>query len=472
MKNVMRRIGRWLSAQEKSDAQIIAAAPTYPTMVKNWLVFGGIVLVFFAVSHAFFLPAEIRFPLAAVAAVSGGTLLLLRLAFMIGLLPYRYIVDAMLVIAGLVWLNAALRLWMGGEPMQATNLGMLTIAAGILMLRLDAYAVLCVACAAAWVAAFLVAPSGADGALWFHYSLFMVQAFVISGLAFHWRRNALLRQVEFEQERKRARSSEHLSLLAAQSKAIEAERNLRRALDADAAKSMFLANMSHELRTPLNSVVGFAQLLKDRPEIAAQPGRVHEYAECIHSSGTHLLGLINQILDLSRANAGGMSLNETRVDVGDTASEITRLLSPQAAEAKVGLHAHAASGQHIIRGDDLRIRQIVTNLVANAVKFTPAGGRVDVSVGRDGSGLVLEVRDTGIGIAMQDVGRVFEPFVQADGGMNKRHQGTGLGLAITRRLVELHGGTISVKSAPGEGSVFTVRFPVERIEDVPMRSVG
>jgi signal transduction histidine kinase len=136
------------------------------------------------------------------------------------------------------------------------------------------------------------------------------------------------------------------------------------------------------------------------------------------------------------------------------------------------LHAHAASGQHIIRGDDLRIRQIVTNLVANAVKFTPAGGRVDVSVGRDGSGLVLEVRDTGIGIAMQDVGRVFEPFVQADGGMNKRHQGTGLGLAITRRLVELHGGTISVKSAPGEGSVFTVRFPVERIEDVPMRSVG
>ena len=117
----------------------------------------------------------------------------------------------------------------------------------------------------------------------------------------------------------------------------------------------------------------------------------------------------------------------------------------------------------------MRVRQIVTNLVANALKFTPAGGRVDVSVGCDGSGLLLEVRDTGVGIAVQDIARLFEPFVQADGGITKRHQGTGLGLAITRKLVELHGGTISVKSVLGEGSTFLVRFPVERIETVAQR---
>jgi signal transduction histidine kinase len=149
--------------------------------------------------------------------------------------------------------------------------------------------------------------------------------------------------------------------------------------------------------------------------------------------------------------------------------EITRLLSPQAAEAKVGLHAHVGSGQFVIRADDLRIRQIITNLVANALKFTPAGGTVDVSVGYDGSGLTLEVRDTGVGIAMQDINRVFEPFVQVDGGFSKTHQGTGLGLAITRKLVELHGGTIGVKSVLGEGSVFLVRFPVSRVETIPHR---
>ncbi|MFN9163635.1 MAG: ATP-binding protein [Alphaproteobacteria bacterium] len=462
----------WLQARDSEEAELISALPAFPGMAKSSLLIGGIVFAILGVAHLFVLQPPLVVPLAALAFGSSALMLGARLAFWTGFLPFSLIRCGVFLACVMGWLNSTVHLWLTGDPMQLTNLAVVAVLAGAILLDREQFVAIYVASVCSWLTALLSATGGVQSGEWLHFSIFLGEAMLLGTVLFFWRRRDLLLHISLRKERERSRSSEHLSLLAAQSKAIEAERNLRRALEADASKSMFLANMSHELRTPLNSVVGFAQLLKDRPEIAAQPGRVHEYAECIHSSGTHLLELINQILDLSRANAGGMSLNETRVDVGDTAIEITRLLSPQAAQAKVGLHVHAAPRQHVIRGDDLRIRQILTNLVANAVKFTPAGGRVDVSVGRDGSGLVLEVRDTGFGIAMQDIGRVFEPFVQADGAMSRRHQGTGLGLAITRRLVELHGGAISVKSAPGEGSVFTVRFPVERIEDVPMRSAS
>ena len=459
----------WLSAQLRRDAHLVTAVPSHAGTIKGWLAFGIVLYAGLGVLHIVTLPDPIKWNMFWLAAASVVFLSAFRIGLWSGLLSYKLLGHALLVLGVVTWLNSSVHLWLTGDPMQATNLAIVVIGAGVVLLRFYEYAAIAVACAATWIVAVLTADNLFFGVGWTHFSIFMLEAFLFSGVAFFLRRNALFRNIDLDRERKSARSNEHLSLLAAQSKAIEAERNLRRALEADASKSMFLANMSHELRTPLNSVVGFAQLLKDRPEIAARPELVREYAECIQTSGSHLLGLINQILDLSRANAGGIHLNETRVDVADTVIEITRLLSPQAAEAKVGLFAHANSGQFVIRADDLRIRQIVTNLVANALKFTPAGGRVDVSVGCDGSGLLLEVRDTGVGIAVQDITRLFEPFVQADGGTTKRHQGTGLGLAITRKLVELHGGSINVKSVLGEGSVFLVRFPVERIETVAQR---
>ena len=459
----------WLSAQLKRDAELASIVPSYSDTVKTWLVGVALLYAGLAVLHAVVLPDAIRLPMLWLASGSAAVLIGLRFALWSGILNHRYVVHALFAIGVVAWVNSTAHLWLTQEPMQATNLAIIVIAAGVVLLRWYEYVAITLACCITWVAMLASTSALHTDPAWLHFSIFLVQAVVFSAAAFAWRRTTLFKTYELNRERRTARANEHLSLLAAQSKAIEAERNLRRALEADASKSMFLANMSHELRTPLNSVVGFAQLLKDRPEIAARPDLVREYAECIQTSGSHLLGLINQILDLSRANAGGIHLNETRVDVADTVIEITRLLSPQAAEAKVGLFAHAGSGQFVIRADDLRIRQIVTNLVANALKFTPAGGRVDVSVGCDGSGLLLEVRDTGVGIAVQDIARLFEPFVQADGGPTKRHQGTGLGLAITRKLVELHGGTISVKSVLGEGSVFLVRFPVERIETVAQR---
>lgn len=459
----------WLSAQLKRDAELTSAVPFFSDAVKTWLVFAACMFTVLAVMHLFLLPEPVRWPMVWLASASALFLMTFRIGLWSGYLPYRHVVHAPFVIGVVTWVNCTAHLWLSGEPMQATNLAIVIMAAGVVLLRWVEFVAIASACIVSWVAALAASQTLLADPAWLHFSIFLLESLLFASIAFYWRRHTLQRNLQLNGERRTARENEHLSLLAAQSKAIEAERNLRRALEADASKSMFLANMSHELRTPLNSVVGFAQLLRDRPEIAERPELVRDYAECIQSSGSHLLGLINQILDLSRANAGGIQLNESRVDIADMIVEITRLLSPQAAEAKVGLLAHTGSGQFVIRADDLRIRQIITNLVANALKFTPAGGRVDVSVGCDGSGLTLEVRDTGVGIAIQDVARVFEPFVQADGGFSKSHQGTGLGLAITRKLVELHGGTISVKSVLGEGSVFLVRFPVSRVETVPQR---
>jgi signal transduction histidine kinase len=459
----------WLSTQLKRDAELTSAVPFFSDAVKTWLVFAACMFSVLAVMHLLLLPEAVRWPMFWLASVSAAFLMMFRVALWSGYLSYRYVVHALFVIGVVTWVNCTAHLWLSGEPMQATNLAIVIMAAGVVLLRWLEYAAIASACIISWVATLVSSATLLADPAWLHFSIFLLESLLFASIAFYWRRHTLQRNLQLNRERRTARENEHLSLLAAQSKAIEAERNLRRALEADASKSMFLANMSHELRTPLNSVVGFAQLLRDRPEIAARPDLVHDYADCIQTSGSHLLGLINQILDLSRANAGGIRLNESRVDIAEMILEITRLLSPQAAEAKVGLHAHAGSGQYVIRADDLRIRQIITNLVANALKFTPAGGRVDVSVGYDGSGLTLEVRDTGVGIAMQDMARVFEPFVQADGGFSKAHQGTGLGLAITRKLVELHGGTIGVKSVLGEGSVFLVRFPVSRVETIPHR---
>jgi signal transduction histidine kinase len=346
--------------------------------------------------------------------------------------------------------------------LQSTNLAILVIASAFVLLDWLEFGAVVVASFLAWGAAFSLAPSSGSDQHWVHYGLHLFEAMGFAAAIQYWKMLTLVRNFKLRQEQGHLRHAEHQSLLAAQAKAIEAERNLRRALEADTAKSMFLANMSHELRTPLNSVVGFAELLRDRGTIASNPVLVAEYAACIHTSGEHLLGLINQILDFSRANAGVIKLTETDVDVCETVHEISRLLSPQAAEAGVELNVSCPTGPVILFADDLRLRQVVTNLLANAIKFTPKDGRVHAAVRMDQGGCVIEIRDTGIGIAAPDQGRVFEPFVQAESGLAKTHQGTGLGLPISKKLVELHGGTIALKSALGEGTTVTVRFPAER----------
>ncbi|MEQ1865303.1 MAG: ATP-binding protein, partial [Micropepsaceae bacterium] len=231
---------------------------------------------------------------------------------------------------------------------------------------------------------------------------------------------------------------------------------------ANQAKSSFVANMSHELRTPLNAIIGFSEILVSADEELSFARRV-EYATDINSAGTHLLNVINDILDISRIAAGKVTLDEERVSVSDLMDAAHRMVRPRAEATGVLVHAHASPALPNLFADRRSILQVVLNLASNAVKFTEAGGRVDLSaqLGADG-GVEIVIRDTGIGMSAEDIARVGEPFLQADGRLARKFEGTGLGLAIAKRLTELHGGRLEFKSAPGKGTTATIHLPSAR----------
>ena len=226
-------------------------------------------------------------------------------------------------------------------------------------------------------------------------------------------------------------------------------------------KSEFLANMSHELRTPLNAIIGFSEVLLER-----MFGEINEkqddYLKDIHSSGKHLLSLINDILDLSKVEAGRMELEPATFDVPTAIGNAMTLVRERAQRHGIALSLDVADGVEEIVADERKFKQILLNLLTNAVKFTPDGGRVAVLARRAGDLLEVAVRDTGIGIAKDDQEAVFEEFRQVGRNYTNKQEGTGLGLALTRRFVELHGGTIRLESEPGRGSTFTFTIPLSR----------
>ena len=226
---------------------------------------------------------------------------------------------------------------------------------------------------------------------------------------------------------------------------------------ASQAKSDFLAGMSHELRTPLNAIIGFSDLMRaelpdgDRRSVPA------EWVEHVHNSGRHLLGLINDVLDLAKVEAGRLELNLDAIAVEAAVGEVVTTLRPLT--DRKGLQVYLEVPSHAtVRADPLRLRQILDNLLSNAIKFTPDGGTIAITATPALDDVSITVADTGVGIAPEDQERVFEEFQQV-GPAAQRRAGTGLGLALARRLVEAHGGTIALKSALGEGSRFTVRLP-------------
>jgi signal transduction histidine kinase len=243
---------------------------------------------------------------------------------------------------------------------------------------------------------------------------------------------------------------------------------------ANRAKTSFLANMSHELRTPLNAIIGFSEMMA-RQLFGPLPNRQYqEYAQDIHDSGTHLLDIINTILDLSKVEAGAVKLIESEISILDMVQRLERLFRERANNAAVLLSHSFADGapRHLI-ADDRLVRQCLSNLLSNALKFTPAGGSVTVIIDRaaDG-GLSISVRDTGIGIAPQDIVTALEPFGQIDSSLSRKYQGTGLGLPIVKSYVELHGGRLGIVSRPGEGTTVTLHFPISRILPVAPAAVG
>ena len=229
---------------------------------------------------------------------------------------------------------------------------------------------------------------------------------------------------------------------------------------ASAAKSSFLANMSHELRTPLNAIIGFSDVLL-QGIFGGLNERQRDYLSDIRGSGAHQLALINDLLDLSKVEAGRLELDIAAVSVADTIATGLTLVRERAASHGIALDSVVAAELPLIQADGRKLRQIVVNLLTNAVKFTPAGGQVTASAGQRDGDIVIAVSDTGVGIAPADQARIFQEFEQARNG-RASEEGTGLGLALSKKLVELHGGQIWVESELGRGSTFTFTIPIAR----------
>jgi two-component system cell cycle sensor histidine kinase PleC len=236
------------------------------------------------------------------------------------------------------------------------------------------------------------------------------------------------------------------------------------AQDASRAKSEFIANMSHELRTPLNAVIGFSEIIKDQVLGPVGNERYAEYATDIHQSGTHLLAIINDILDLARVESGKIDLSDQIVRLPEILSFLAALMSESVERAGVTLSIDVPQELPALRADERALKQMLINLLSNSVKFTPIGGEVRVTahIAPDGD-LIIQVKDTGIGISSEDLPRVMEPFGQVEGALSRRHQGTGLGLSLTRSMARQHGGELVLESRLGQGTIATIRLPGERL---------
>lgn len=255
-------------------------------------------------------------------------------------------------------------------------------------------------------------------------------------------------------------------------KAEEALINAKTAAEvANRTKSEFLTNMSHELKTPLNSIIGFSDLLK---EGVAGPlnEKQSRYAQFISSSGKNLLNCINDILEFSKAEAREGELNLEEISVDESINKVISTILPQINKRNILLNYNSENRTLCISADENKFRQIVYHLLNNAVKFTPAGGSIEISSKQEGDLVIITVKDTGIGMAEGDLNKIFDPFVQIESSLSRNFEGTGLGLTLVKRHVEMHGGSISVESKTGEGSSFKIELPVNRqktADPIPQR---
>jgi len=240
---------------------------------------------------------------------------------------------------------------------------------------------------------------------------------------------------------------------------------------ANRAKSLFLANMSHELRTPLNAIIGFGEMM--HREIMGPIGvpAYKEYAKHIHESGMHLLSLVEEMLDLSKVEAGTLQIERVSTVPGTLFAESLMMLRSTAAAAQVEIAVETdPSGWPVLEGDPVKLKQVFVNLIGNAIKFTEPGGHVAISSETDETALRVRIRDTGIGIRAEDIPLVVQPFYRVNSVLDSRHQGAGLGLPFAKSVVELHGGTLAIESEVGHGTTVTISLPLPRRSDPPARS--
>jgi len=243
-----------------------------------------------------------------------------------------------------------------------------------------------------------------------------------------------------------------------------------RAEEANAAKSKFLANMSHELRTPLNAIIGFSEIMESGMFGPLGAEKYIEYSRDIRESGEYLLDVINDILDMSKIEAGGIRLSLEAVELDSLLADCIRVVSTRASEKRLAIKAEVEAGIHL-NADRRALKQIALNLLSNAVKFTPDGGAVTVQGRLRGGAVIIGIKDNGIGIPRQALQKLGRPFEQVESQLTKRHQGSGLGLAIAKSLVELHGGGMRIRSRLGRGTLVMVRLPANALAAMPIERI-
>ena len=411
----------------------------------------------FALGHPVFIGGTVGGVLALVSAASGLLLLGLRAGWarLSRRAPWPHALGA--AVAGLVLANILLHLVLTDDPTQSTNVLLLLLGAGALMLSTPWYAAVTGTTLAGWgLAVWTTLPHPQLP----HYGFAVVSAAAL-GAALHrvrrqsaWRgqyerllgrelRGALARSLKTEARTRAALEDSNAALEKAVAEAEEMNR----------LQAAFLADMSHEIRTPLTSIIGFAEVLDDQAS-----GQAARFTRLILESSRRLLDTLNSVLDLSKLNREEVRLEPERTDVGTEIRDTVRLFRTQAEAAGVSL---AVEGPDTIPAtlDPSALHRCCSNLVSNAIKYTGEGGSVTVRARAEGDTVVVTVADTGVGIDPAFRETLFEPFEQSDEGARRNEGGTGLGLAITQRLVSLMGGAIEVESTPGEGSVFTVRLP-------------
>ena len=263
--------------------------------------------------------------------------------------------------------------------------------------------------------------------------------------------------MEIEEKLRDAKENLELKVTERTAQLLEAK---ERAESVARLKSEFLANMSHELRTPLNGVIGFSEMLVDEKAGPLNP-KQKEYLTDVLNSARHLLQLINDVLDLAKIEAGKSELIPENFPLANAIGEVCAVVKGISQKKRVILNWSVAPELGSVTLDQKKFKQICYNLLSNAVKFTDAGGSVDIrALGREDACFEVQVTDTGIGIKEEDMQRLFRDFEQLEAGAGRRYGGTGLGLALTKKLVEAHGGTITVESEPGRGSTFSVILPI------------
>jgi len=566
-------------------AELDDLLPGFSEIVRSALLVGACVYLAFALVHLAVQPDATKGPLFIAAGFTALFFSLYYDALQSGWLPAYATRCAMLAVALCIWFNSALHLWLTADPMQTTNLAIVVVVAGILLLRRSEFACIVLLSLAAMAVAIAQHPSDAA---WFHYGIHMAEAVVVASTTFVWKRMTLVRNFDLRAQEFQAREAAEQNLRRAQeadatlreneerfrtlfalapvgialnrmadgrfligSKALfemvgyseaefaeltywditprdydadearqleslrtlgrygpyekeyirkggkrfpvllqgrrvtdtsgqelilsviqdisaqkETEAALAAARDAaeaaNIAKSRFLATMSHELRTPLNAILGFSEIIAQETFGPAGCPQYIEYARIIQESGTHLLSLIGDVLDLSKIEAGKFELRPEANDVGELVADAVRLAGAANQGGKTGPAPElkiAAGLPHLI-ADRRAAVQMILNLVSNAVKFTAPDGTVTVeaTLGDDG-GIAICVSDTGIGIAKADIPKALAPFTQIDDSRSRQQGGTGLGLPIVKSLIEMHGGSFALDSEPGKGTRATLKFP-------------